>query len=73
MENKSQNSKYINMKKISKVAAEMIWRLMPPWVRNPEAKGQVPMFYGTLTAEGDKLVHKTVKRVLLEGHDEEEG
>ena len=49
----------------------MLWKLMPPWVRDPEVKGQAPMFYGTLTVEGDMLVHTTVKRIRLEEHEED--
>ena len=40
-----------------------IWSLLPEWVKDvPE--GLDPMFYGTLTYEGDKKIHDKVNKIL---------
>ncbi|MBC8437158.1 hypothetical protein H8D85_02420 [bacterium] len=51
------------MKNLTKTEAELLWRLMPTWIKECE-EGLDPTFYGTGSYEGDLLVQQTVRRVL---------
>ena len=49
---------------MNKEDAKFIWSLMPGWVKK-QSKGLDPTFYGTLSCEGDKEIHKRVKEILF--------
>jgi len=46
--------------------AEYLWACMPEWIKHPPGDGasESPIFYGTLSREGDLKVHNEVKRIL---------
>ena len=52
---------------MEKEDAEFIWSLMPDWVKDngTEADAYDPMFFGTLSREGDIEVTKRVRKILF--------
>ena len=48
---------------MSRGEADYIWRCLPDWMTDVR-KGHDPTFYGTLSYEGDLIVHDIVKRIL---------
>jgi len=54
-------------KEITEKDAIYIWNLMPEWVKDngTEADAYDPMFFGTLSREGDMAVTRKVKEILF--------
>ena len=47
--------------------AEFIWSLLPKWVKDipSEEHSYDPMYFGTLSREGDIKINKKVRKILF--------
>jgi hypothetical protein len=52
-----------NLKKLLK-------SFLPDWAKSPVPEGMAPMFYGTLTPEGDKKVQETLRKWMGKEYDD---
>jgi len=59
------------MTSLTKTEAELLWRLMPPWIKECE-EGLDPTFYGTGSYEGDLLMQQTIRRLLRRDKEEKD-
>ena len=58
-------------KELTQEEMDYIWSLMPTWVKTiDEGEEYNPMFYGTLSRDGDIEVHDKVKELLNQNKDE---
>lgn len=58
---------------LSKADADLIWGLLPKWVREIPTKEHAydPMYFGTLSREGDIRVHAQIRRILYHENPEQ--
>jgi len=54
-----------NRIRVSKEDANLLWRLMPEWLREEPVDGMSPLFYGTASYESDVNLREKVKEILF--------
>ena len=59
-------------KELTQEDKDYLWSLMPKWVKEVPSKENSfdPMFFGTLSREGDLEVHNKVVNLLNQNKDE---
>lgn len=59
-------------KELTQEDKDYLWSLMPKWVKEVPGKEHSfdPMFFGTLSREGDLEVHNKVVKLLNQNKDE---